>query len=393
MSEFRRFMSYIYSYHKAEKLKNTGFAKIEARDEICRMEIHIKGAYPMASAQSNVYGFYEDKGLLIGIYLGSFGIRNGAGDIRIIMDRNNMGDTQKSLEELQGIYLTLNGEEENAMASTWDNIKVDTSYFKVFSEEIEEPPLLERKEEPSSTASASEYMGEMQKEPEQSEESQHAGKQESAAAGKAADEAEESYEAKETEAEEVVENAQEAEMQAQEAQVEEAQAQQAQAEEKQTIAAEEEKEVLRAAEAVLMEQSCTCAELDFSVENFAQNHQTCGLEQWKKMLREYPVVNPFDYLDDVEVIKIEPKDLAKLEKKYWILANNSFLLHGYCSYRYLILARNIKENTFFIGIPGIFHPREKMMAGMFGFSQFQMSRSGHLRQGEFGYYIRSVELE
>ncbi len=363
MSEFRRFMSYIYSYRGAEKLKNTGFAKIEARGETCRMEIHIKGAYSMPAAQSNVYGFYEDKGLLIGIYLGTFAIKNGIGDVRIITDRNNMGNSKKSLEELQGIYLTLNEEEDNAMASTWDNIRVDTSHFKVFSGEAEEPPFCREENESYRTEAEIveelELPEELERELEQSSEPEFVTEGDVGAV-ESPDQSEELYETEEEKGAEVV---------------------------------QEEERVVQAAETVLEEQSCACGELDLSVNNFSENQKSCGLTKWKEMLREYPVVNPFEYLDDVEVIRIEPKDISKLEKKYWILANNSFLLHGYCSYRYLILGRNIKENTFFIGIPGVFHPREKMMAGMFGFSNFQMSRSGKLRQGEFGYYIRSVELE
>lgn len=342
MSEFRRFMSYIYSYQGAEKRNNTGFAKIEARGEACRIEIHIKGAHLKGNVQSNVYGFYEEQGLLMGIYLGTFLIKNGIGDARIITERNRMGNSRKTLEDLQGIYLTLNEQEDNAMASAWDNIKVDTSYFKVFSEELEEQPFWES-------------------EPEQSKESEEAVQQDIL--------------------------------------LEEVSALQQSEEEKSEIAEEEnieknieEKEMVQAAETVLEEQSCACGELNFFVENFSENNDLCGLNQWKEMLKDYPVVNPFEYLDNVEVVRIEPKDISKLGKKYWALANNSFLLHGYCSYRYLILGRNISDNTFFIGIPGVFHPREKMMAGMFGFSQFQMSRKGNLRQGEFGYYIRTVEL-
>lgn len=339
MSEFRRFMSYIYSYHKAEKLKNTGFAKIEARGEVCRMEIHIKGASSVTALQSNIYGFYEDRGLLTGIYLGTFVIKNGVGDVRLVTERNNMGNSKKSLEDLQGLYLSLNDDEENAMASAWDNISVDTSRFKVFTQEEEEQPF-------------SEKPAEIQKDIDQAEEVC------------------ETVETVETvEAVGTVETVEAVEQ------------------------VEEVEKNIPVEETVLEEQSCACGELDFSVENFSENDQPCGLKKWKEMMREYPVVNPFEYLDYVEVIKIEPKDIAKLEKKYWILANNSFLLHGYCSYRYLILGKNLKEDSFFIGIPGVFHPREKMMAGMFGFSQFQMSRTGNLRQGEFGYYIRTVELK
>ena len=134
--------------------------------------------------------------------------------------------------------------------------------------------------------------------------------------------------------------------------------------------------------------------MNINVDNHPEKDEGCGEKtDWKTLLREYPVVNPFAYSNNVEVIRIQPKDINRLEKKYWVLGSNSFLLHGYCSYRYLILGRNIKEDTFFIGIPGVFHPREKMMASMFGFNEFRMSRNGRLRQGEFGYYIRPVELE
>ena len=45
MSEFKRWISYIYAYNGEIKGKNVGFAKIEARDGKCRLNISIKGAY------------------------------------------------------------------------------------------------------------------------------------------------------------------------------------------------------------------------------------------------------------------------------------------------------------------------------------------------------------
>ena len=162
----------------------------------------------------------------------------------------------------------------------------------------------------------------------------------------------------------------------------------------QTTVAKDNKNTEVQSETIINEQSVLCGEMNINVDNFQKYDSECGEKtEWKTLLREYPIVNPFAYMNNIEVIKIQPKDLNRLAKKYWVLGNNSFLLHGYCSYRYLILGRNIKDDTFFIGIPGIFHPREKMMASMFGFNEFRMSRNGRLRQGEFGYYIRQVELE
>lgn len=457
MSEFRRFISYIYSYHKAEKLKNTGFAKIEARGEVCRMEIHIKGAYPGKVLQCNAYGFYRKNDLIKGVLLGKFVVKNGIGDVRIVTDRNRMGNTIKSLEELGGIYIAINGEEDNAMASEWDNLPVDTGSFRVHSEEDEvveevtEESGFPREENLEEVAQGEnqEAVGEVAATGgvEITEEAESARNVGSAGEVKTAGEAELSGEiettgkvgtAREAAAAEGDETAGKTESTG-EAQLAETvrMAGEAEAsgesgaageagnaekagttadagaaadtgtagkagtvEEVRTIETVEKIETITGEtnktlqfETVLNEQSILCGEMNINVDNFQKSNEECGEKtEWKTLLREYPVVNPFAYMDNIEVIKVQPKDLNILEKKYWVLGSNSFLLHGYCSYRYLILGRNIKDDTFFIGIPGIFHPREKMMASMFGFNEFRMSRNGRLRQGEFGYYIRQVEL-
>ena len=423
MSEFRRFISYIYSYHKGEKLQNTGFAKIEARGELCRMEIHIKGAYPGKLLQCNAYGFYRKNGLMKGILLGKFVVKNGIGDVRIVTDRNRMGNTNKSLEELGGIYITINGEEDNAMASEWDNVPVDTGCFKVHSKEdevVEE--VAEESSFPREEAMEMDLQGESQgnaeevgttgeigtEEVETAREIKAAGKIREAGEVKAAGEIREAGEvrtAKETGTEEVettgeieaaekvgtIRKVEEIETTEKVEKIETAQSDPT-AEKK--LDAENSTSSTEHPDTVLNEQSILCGEMNIDVDNYQKNDSECGEKtEWKTLLKEYPIVNPFAYLDNIEVIKIQPKDINRLAKKYWVLGSNSFLLHGYCSYRYLILGRNIRENTFFIGIPGVFHPREKMMASMFGFNEFRMSRNGRLRQGEFGYYIRQVELE
>lgn len=401
MSEFRRFISYIYSYHKAEKLQNTGFAKIEARGEVCRVEIHIKGAYPGKMLPCNAYGFYRKNGLIKGVLLGTFVVKNGIGDMRIVTDRNKMGNTIKSLEDLGGLYITINNEEDNAMASEWDNIPVDTGLFRIHSIEDEAAEKVEEKVIEESVFPREENMGEdtQWESPETARETGTMGEggaakeERTAEAGRTAEEEGISEDTK------VAAGVEERKVQA-EAVIQQEEIKPDKPEEpaanfiEQETAVKDNKNATVQSETILNEQSILCGEMNINVDNFSKNDSKCGEKtEWKTLLTEYPIVNPFAYMNNIEVIKIQPKDLNRLEKKYWVLGNNSFLLHGYCSYRYLILGRNIRDDTFFIGIPGIFHPREKMMASMFGFNEFRMSRNGRLRQGEFGYYIRQVELE
>lgn len=109
-------------------------------------------------------------------------------------------------------------------------------------------------------------------------------------------------------------------------------------------------------------------------------------DKWEQILETYDTIHP--YGDQRVYVKIEPKDFIILPGKYQHLVNNSFLLHGFYNYRYLILG---KEGDFYLGVPGVYYEREKMVAVMFGFEAFECE-GGYANAGDFGYYLRKVEL-
>lgn len=108
--------------------------------------------------------------------------------------------------------------------------------------------------------------------------------------------------------------------------------------------------------------------------------------KWEQLLSTYEQIHP--YGDNRVYVKLEPKDFIVLRENYQHLVNNSFLLHGFYNYRYLILG---KEGDFYLGVPGVFYEREKMVALMFGFEAFECE-GGEAEEGKFGYYLRKVEL-
>lgn len=108
--------------------------------------------------------------------------------------------------------------------------------------------------------------------------------------------------------------------------------------------------------------------------------------KWEQLLTTYEQIHP--YGDNRIYVKLEPKDFIVLRENYQHLVNNSFLLHGFYNYRYLILG---KEKDFYLGVPGVFYEREKMVALMFGFEAFECE-GGEAEEGKFGYYLRKVEL-
>lgn len=113
-------------------------------------------------------------------------------------------------------------------------------------------------------------------------------------------------------------------------------------------------------------------------------------QTWRYMLRMYPVLNDFANEQNVLCVRIEIKDVRLLPDKFWSIVNNSFLLHGFFNYRYLIFGR--LEQNWFIGIPGVYQNQEHAMASIFGFPDF-LPQAQKNEQGEQpGYWYRILKL-
>lgn len=114
----------------------------------------------------------------------------------------------------------------------------------------------------------------------------------------------------------------------------------------------------------------------------------------KRVLDGYPRMYPFEDDEVIDCIKLEPHDIGIFPMDKWPLANNSFLLHGYYTYRHLIFARLKRNNSirYILGVPGIFRDRERFMAKMFGFNNFKGVRNKPLNTGEFGYWYMYLNV-
>ena len=109
-----------------------------------------------------------------------------------------------------------------------------------------------------------------------------------------------------------------------------------------------------------------------------------------------PVLQSAEAKDLPQAKKISREDLTLLPRKFWSLANNSFLLHGYHNYNHLAL---IEENgRRWLGVPGIYDTREARAADLFGFPRFTRAYVSvlELADGErndtadFGHWCRCV---
>ncbi len=96
------------------------------------------------------------------------------------------------------------------------------------------------------------------------------------------------------------------------------------------------------------------------------------------------------------VKKISSEDLSLLPRKFWSLASNSFLLHGYNNYHHLALIE--EGGRRWLGVPGIYDTREARAADLFGFPRFTRAYVSVLNltdeernaAADFGHWCRCV---
>ncbi|MCM1086577.1 MAG: DUF6128 domain-containing protein [Muribaculaceae bacterium] len=159
------------------------------------------------------------------------------------------------------------------------------------------------------------------------------------------------------------------------------------------IPPEQGKEEIRSGDTPLAEEQLSKPVLPVRAVSMAQTERSVPVRhmplyesKWEQILATYEKTRP--YGDDRIYVKLEPRDFIVLRSDYQHLVNNSFLLHGFYNYRHVILG---KEKDYYLGVPGVFYEREKMVALMFGFEAFECE-GGNAEEGKFGYYLRKVEI-
>lgn len=123
------------------------------------------------------------------------------------------------------------------------------------------------------------------------------------------------------------------------------------------------------------------AENDSPEEDAAENGSTVAAkeipEEPEELLPVSTFPQPSEHSDPAELSrqpsarKIQRSDIAQLPRRFWPLANNSFLLHGYHNYNHLMLIE--EEGRTWLGVPGVYAPQEARAADLFGFSRFTRS--------------------
>lgn len=454
MAEYRRFVSYIYAYDRGIKSKNVGFAKMEVRNGECRIHVNIKGAFAASGKELEAYLFHREEEMLLGTWMGSFTIKNGNGEFKAVTSADNIGGSGLPLEEMNGVLLRHKGEEARIYASGWDDHAVTPeSFIPVNQEERQEErgneleaelaltaereglaaaelmPVMEAVEEELARLSADRDMitesgPEVQpvEMPEEQPVIQPMIQPEEQPVIQPVVEPQK----EEPEEQPVIQPAKEPQS------MPEVQPTVHPISEPQRVVPEEqlvihpvpelqrmvsqEKPVNRTMpefqRVVPEEQSAAQPMPEFQrkvqknqpmrpktepqslsqsdiVHNNVDQRTYSGL--WDRLENIFPKVVAFEDEPDICCLKIDLKDLEYLPRENWGLANNSFLLHGYYNFRYLILAK-LGEHQYMIGVPGMYHNNERFMAAMFGFDHFKPVKDYKPLTGHFGYWYQWLRM-
>lgn len=391
MSNYRRLISYIYAYEGGIKGKNIGFAKLEARSGQCKISVNVKKVY-VGSSDMGVYLLAANEE----IFLGKIFIRNGAGEFRAAVQVMNVENSGYAMERCYGLTIHSVEDTWRAYTTIWEDAGV--------------PQIGETQGNREEMIT---HAAEIQPQQVSAEET---GKQESDVVERSAqielgDVTSEMLEAEEmktlpqttiTDDKEpdtgtphrysIVEKI-EAEIQAQ-AQAEKQEFQRETAFQTMVQPAPQVSKPLQAPEQIhTTEQVGNTQELERLEREEQEENQSGRL--WKHFRKSYPKIQAFDYTGDCEILTVKPQDIGLLPRETWNLGNNSFLLHGYYNYRYLILAKLQSPHggcRYLIGVPGHYYSNEKYMASMFGFPNFVLAKMQPAGDGRFGYWYTDIKL-
>ncbi len=122
-----------------------------------------------------------------------------------------------------------------------------------------------------------------------------------------------------------------------------------------------------------------------------QQNMSLYPNKWQQLCAIYPIVHPFQ--DGRAYLSIEPRDFVVLQERYQPLVQNSFLLHSFYHYKYILLGRGKQGRNvqYYLGVPGVFYEKEKAAALYYGFESFE-SAATPASEGSFGYYMKRVDI-
>lgn len=417
MADYKRLVSYIYNYEAGIRKRNVGFSRVESKNGQCKVTIHITaGISPVEPLK--VYLFHRKGRMIEGILFGEMTVKNGTGDFRGETSTMSLMNTEYSLDDICGVLVLLN--KNKFFGSQWDDEEIRIEDFSEYSPQRERVDQfirdIEVKPQEEADMQVEEDLAKQLKEVPEKGELQAAQLEEPVKVEEAIETVVNSVqsmpeEEKQEEVKEVIPEAveeadlvevQDLALEEPESVMDEVQANSV--EESEEKAVEVEQQLVKTGLSEADEEETVKEEFvkedvePEQVEASSVKGSCCNSKDYpecvRRILKSFPSVKPFPESKPENWVRIEPKDIGMLPVETWVLANNSFLLHGYYNYRHLVfgILQMEEGEQYVIGVPGVLQTTEQTMAGMFGFHRFVSANEGKGNYGSFGYWIQQIVL-
>lgn len=391
MADYHRFVAYIYEYVNGKKMQNTGFAKIELRNAICRIQIHIQNIR-MLDGKTEVFGIVRQpkesrKNNPIILLIGEGQTQGSGFDRRFTVPEEPFVEESCRFEQVCGIYIrsqsgrnwmTVFDDEPIAIENLGkpEEIKAETDEENVKKSETDKEAVEENETDKENVGIKENEKSEKSTESEADQELQ-----EEIFSKEVAKEIPEKVPMKdisgkiseETFQKEVSEKISQ-ELQDAVSQKERPKETDEEISQKETAGKSENENEIRSAE----------------TENKCQGCEPGTDTRWNRATARYIHFQPVQDEKIEDAIRIQPSDLKILWQKGLRQGSNSFLMHGYYQHQHLMIGKG-KEGGYILGIPGFYG--EKNMAEMFGFPEFRRAkteRTSEIKEQTFGYWCKNL---
>ena len=341
MSDYRRFIAYLYEYPNNRKGGCCGFVRVESQNGFCRMDFQIKSPSLPPETSVTVYGFIRRSGRMYGIPLGNLLAGRSSTSGKLFTHSDAIGQTDVTLDELGGLILLCR--QTGVIATQWDDLPIQPEFFS---------PTLPQ--EPKTSA----------------------------------DNGTRPTEEKTAETPEPLDPAVPADRITQSSAntLYPASAESVKTAESYPSANPEPPQPIPDSAA----QPLHMTSADFPA---AAAVPPSRAALYLQLLDQFPEFHPFPDDDLTDCLRLSLDDLPQLRAAGLSVDANRFVLHGSSSYRHLLLARNRdQQELWYFGVPGVYTPNEQFMASLFGFFHFkQAMRPSELApDARFGYWYRTL---
>ena len=140
MSEYKRFVSYVYEYRNGEKKHSCGFCRAEVRGSQCKLELHMKfSPFPYTPA-FQVYTFTAGKERPVGIPLGEAAYTRGTVYGLFHLPARGIGG-KYDFQQLGG--LIVQSDTGGLYATSWTDLPFNPENFLVQEDAMENTPEID----------------------------------------------------------------------------------------------------------------------------------------------------------------------------------------------------------------------------------------------------------